>query len=87
MRKPVRQLTRKPGRQLCASQCADPCAAACAAAGALLRGRLAAIAGPQVWKDVDGVLSADPRVVAGAVPVPFLTYEEATELAYFGAQV
>lgn len=40
-----------------------------------------------VWKDVDGVLSADPRIVPSAVPVPFLTYEEATELAYFGAQV
>ena len=40
-----------------------------------------------VWKDVDGVLSADPRLVPSAVPVPFLTYEEATELAYFGAQV
>ena len=32
------------------------------------------------------MLSADPRVVPKAVPVPFLTYEEATELAYFGAQ-
>eukprot|EP00959_Pyramimonas_sp_CCMP1952_P023617 496537-Pyramimonas_sp.AAC.1 len=42
---------------------------------------------PQVWKDVDGVLSADPRRIPGAIPVPFLTYEEATELAYFGAQV
>uniref|UniRef100_A0A7S0RMN7 Aspartokinase n=1 Tax=Pyramimonas obovata TaxID=1411642 RepID=A0A7S0RMN7_9CHLO len=41
----------------------------------------------QVWKDVDGVLSADPRRIPGAIPVPFLTYEEATELAYFGAQV
>ena len=41
----------------------------------------------QVWKDVDGVLSADPRRVDGATPVPFLTFDEATELAYFGAQV
>eukprot|EP00242_Pyramimonas_sp_CCMP2087_P011691 CAMPEP_0198199080 /NCGR_PEP_ID=MMETSP1445-20131203/2408_1 /TAXON_ID=36898 /ORGANISM="Pyramimonas sp., Strain CCMP2087" /LENGTH=581 /DNA_ID=CAMNT_0043868797 /DNA_START=76 /DNA_END=1821 /DNA_ORIENTATION=- len=41
----------------------------------------------QVWKDVDGVLSADPRRISNAIPVPFLTYEEATELAYFGAQV
>jgi aspartate kinase len=41
----------------------------------------------QVWKDVDGVLTTDPRLVERAVPVPFLTYEEATELAYFGAQV
>ena len=40
-----------------------------------------------MWKDVDGVLSADPRRVHGATPVPFLTFDEATELAYFGAQV
>lgn len=41
----------------------------------------------QVWKDVDGILSADPRVCPGAVPVPSVSYEEAAELAYFGAQV
>eukprot|EP00793_Prasinoderma_coloniale_P001930 PRCOL_00002438-RA len=41
----------------------------------------------QVWKDVDGVLTADPRLVAHAEPVPFLTFDEATELAYFGATV
>mmetsp|Transcript_13104 Transcript_13104/g.15829 ORF Transcript_13104/g.15829 Transcript_13104/m.15829 type:complete len:578 (-) Transcript_13104:598-2331(-) len=41
----------------------------------------------QVWKDVDGVLTADPRLVPGARPVPSLTFEEATELAYFGAKV
>ncbi|CAG9465005.1 unnamed protein product [Pedinophyceae sp. YPF-701] len=41
----------------------------------------------QVWKDVDGVLTSDPRLVPGALPVRELTYEEATELAYFGAQV
>ena len=41
----------------------------------------------QVWKDVDGVLSADPREVEGTVPMPFLSFQEATELAYFGAQV
>jgi len=41
----------------------------------------------QVWKDVDGVLSADPRRIPSATPVPYLTFEEATELAYFGAQV
>ena len=34
-----------------------------------------------------GVLSCDPRLVAGARPVPRLTYEEATELAFFGATV
>jgi aspartate kinase len=41
----------------------------------------------QVWKDVDGVLTADPRIVENARPVESLTYDEATELAYFGAQV
>ncbi len=41
----------------------------------------------QTWKDVDGILTADPRVVSDAHPVPEVTYEEAAELAYFGAQV
>ncbi|KAL0421630.1 UNVERIFIED_CONTAM: Aspartokinase, chloroplastic [Sesamum latifolium] len=41
----------------------------------------------QVWKDVDGVLTCDPTIHPGAKPVPYLTFEEATELAYFGAQV
>ncbi|EYU28463.1 hypothetical protein MIMGU_mgv1a005583mg [Erythranthe guttata] len=41
----------------------------------------------QVWKDVDGVLTCDPSIHAGAKPVPYLTFEEAAELAFFGAQV
>jgi len=41
----------------------------------------------QVWKDVDGILTADPRIVKNALPVENVTYEEASELAYFGAQV
>lgn len=41
----------------------------------------------QVWKDVDGILSADPRVCAAAVPIPRVSYTEAAELAYFGAKV
>ncbi|WP_428771093.1 aspartate kinase [Treponema sp. HNW] len=41
----------------------------------------------QTWKDVDGILSADPRIVARAKTVPLVTYEEAAELAYFGAQI
>ena len=41
----------------------------------------------QVWKDVDGMLTADPRVVKNAVPVPSVTFEEASELAYFGAKI
>jgi aspartate kinase len=40
----------------------------------------------QVWKDVDGILTADPRLVENAVPVDYVTYDEAAELAYFGAQ-
>jgi aspartate kinase len=41
----------------------------------------------QVWKDVDGILTADPRIVKNPRPVQSVTYEEAAELAYFGAQV
>lgn len=41
----------------------------------------------QVWKDVDGVLTSDPRIVDAARPVEELTFEEATELAFFGATV
>ena len=41
----------------------------------------------QVWKDVDGILSADPRLVEDARPVELVSYDEAAELAYFGAQV
>ncbi|KAL8519957.1 hypothetical protein ACS0TY_010769 [Phlomoides rotata] len=41
----------------------------------------------QVWKDVNGVLTCDPSIHPGARPVPNLTFEEASELAYFGAQV
>lgn len=48
---------------------------------ATVLGRALCVKEVQVWKDVDGVLTADPRVVHNAVPVPFLTYEEATELA------
>ena len=41
----------------------------------------------QTWKDVDGIMTADPRLVKDAKPVPEVTYEEAQELAMFGAQV
>lgn len=40
-----------------------------------------------LWTDVDGVLSAEPRHVERAVVLPELGYEEAVELAYFGARV
>jgi len=41
----------------------------------------------QTWKDVDGIMTTDPRVCKDARPVPEVTYEEAQELAMFGAQV
>ncbi|XP_010316459.1 aspartokinase 2, chloroplastic isoform X1 [Solanum lycopersicum] len=41
----------------------------------------------QVWKDVDGVLTCDPNIYPRAETVPYLTFDEAAELAYFGAQV
>src|SRR5688572_26924285 len=41
----------------------------------------------QIWTDVDGVLSADPRRVPDATVIDSLSYHEAMELAYFGAKV
>jgi bifunctional aspartokinase / homoserine dehydrogenase 1 len=41
----------------------------------------------EIWTDVDGVLSADPRIVPAAFVLPQMTYEEAMELSYFGAKV
>jgi aspartokinase/homoserine dehydrogenase 1 len=40
-----------------------------------------------IWTDVDGVLSADPRLVPDAFVVPFISFEEAMELSFFGAKV
>ena len=40
-----------------------------------------------IWTDVDGVLTGDPRVVAKARIIEQMTYEEAVELSYFGAEV
>ena len=40
-----------------------------------------------IWTDVDGVLTADPRLVAEARTIPLISYREAAELAYFGAKV
>jgi len=40
-----------------------------------------------IWTDVDGVYSADPRRVPDALIIPELSYQEAAELAYFGASV
>lgn len=41
----------------------------------------------QIWTDVDGMLTADPRLVPTARLVPALSFAEASELAYFGAKV
>ena len=41
----------------------------------------------QIWTDVDGMLTADPRIVATPRVVPVLSFGEASELAYFGAKV
>ncbi|XP_037467487.1 aspartokinase 1, chloroplastic-like [Triticum dicoccoides] len=40
----------------------------------------------QVWKDVDGVLTCDPNVCANAIPLPYLTFDEAAELGLFDGQ-
>lgn len=40
-----------------------------------------------IWTDVDGVLTADPRLVSEAKTIPEISYREAAELAYFGAKV
>jgi aspartate kinase len=41
----------------------------------------------QIWTDVDGMLTADPRIVKNPQVVPHLSFAEASELAYFGAKV
>lgn len=41
----------------------------------------------QIWTDVDGVLSADPRKIKDAELISEMSYEEAMELSYFGGKV
>lgn len=41
----------------------------------------------QIWTDVDGMLTADPRIIKDAQVVPHLSFAEASELAHFGAKV
>jgi aspartate kinase len=41
----------------------------------------------QIWTDVDGMLTADPRIIRNVRVVPHLSFAEASELAYFGAKV
>lgn len=40
-----------------------------------------------IWKDVDGAMTADPKIVKDARTIPALSYDEAAELSYFGAKV
>jgi aspartate kinase len=54
--------------------------------GALVGGALQAEA-IEIWTDVDGIMSADPRVCPDALRVKIISFEEAAELAYFGAKV
>jgi aspartate kinase len=41
----------------------------------------------QIWKDVEAVMTADPRLVPDARPIPTMSYAEASELAYYGSKV
>lgn len=41
----------------------------------------------QIWTDVTGVMTSDPRIAPKAYTIPTLSYEEAAELSYFGAKV
>lgn len=41
----------------------------------------------QIWTDVDGIYTADPRITKNARPIPMISYKEASELAAFGAKV
>ncbi|CAM3711254.1 aspartate kinase [Sphingobacterium prati] len=41
----------------------------------------------QIWTDIDGMHNNDPRVVKGTTPIAHLSFDEAAELAYFGAKI
>ncbi len=41
----------------------------------------------EIWTDVDGLMTADPRIVAGARRIRIVSFDEAAELSYFGAKV
>ncbi|NND32910.1 MAG: aspartate kinase [Saprospiraceae bacterium] len=41
----------------------------------------------QIWTDIDGMHNNDPRIVSNTYPVKHLSYDEAAELAYFGAKI
>jgi aspartate kinase len=54
--------------------------------GALIGGAMNADA-IEIWTDVDGIMTSDPRVCPDALRVKVISFEEAAELAYFGAKV
>ena len=54
---------------------------------AAIVGAALGVSAVEIWTDVDGILSADPRLVPSAFPLPHMSYEEAMELSYFGAKV
>lgn len=54
---------------------------------AALLGHFLNAASVTIWKDVPGVLNADPRWLSGAVLLPRLSYHDAAELTYYGATV
>ena len=54
---------------------------------AALLGNFLAAESVTIWKDVPGILNADPRLVANTIKINQLTYHDAVELAYSGAQV
>lgn len=41
----------------------------------------------QIWTDVDGIMTCDPKLIAAPKTIPTISYREAAELAYFGARV
>jgi aspartate kinase len=41
----------------------------------------------QIWTDIDGMHNNDPRIVKGTMPIAQLSFDEAAELAYFGAKI
>jgi aspartate kinase len=55
--------------------------------GAALHDSGADVSAIEIWTDVDGILTSDPRLVPGARIVPEVGYAEAAELAFFGAKV
>ena len=54
---------------------------------AALLGNFLDVESVTIWKDVPGILNADPRLVANTIKIDQLTYHDAVELAYSGAQV